>query len=83
MDSALAGIAIGGVVVVGLFLVLRYVVLWYWRVGEVVMLLREIRDSLRAPVVTRNATPPVSVRDDSAERRAAMDSVLARRSTAT
>ena len=45
--KGLSGVAIALMIVVGLFLVLRHIALWYWRVDEQVALLREIRDLLK------------------------------------
>ena len=62
--KGLSGVAIALMIVVGLFLVLRHIALWYWRVDEQVALLREIRDLLKhqyVAAVRDGDTPPAPV----------------------
>ena len=46
--KGLSGVAIALMIVVGLFLVLRHIALWYWRVDTIIERLTEIRDTLKA-----------------------------------
>jgi len=38
---------IGIVVIITLFLIFRAIVLWYWKISEIVKLLKEIADNLK------------------------------------
>lgn len=46
-NAVLAWVVIGGLVLVGLFILSRRLLLWYWRVNEVVELLQAIERNTR------------------------------------
>jgi len=45
--GGLVGLAVVGAIIVALFLLLRAVVLWYWRVDKMVRLLEQIEKNTR------------------------------------
>lgn len=67
--AALIGAVIVFGAALGIFLAIRAVMLWYWRVDEQIALLRDIRDSLKtlsvevpaAPTTPAAASAPVEI----------------------
>ncbi|MBM4387441.1 MAG: hypothetical protein FJ088_06845 [Deltaproteobacteria bacterium] len=45
--GGLVGLAVVGAIIVALFLLLRAVILWYWRVDKMVRLLEQIEKNTR------------------------------------
>ena len=49
-------------IAIGLFFLFRAVILWYWKVNEVVRLLTDIRD--RLPVIEKPVESTISVENE-------------------
>jgi hypothetical protein len=53
-------------IAIGLFFLFRAVILWYWKVNEVVRLLTDIRD--RLPVIEKPVESTISVEKEHSSR---------------
>ena len=51
------GILVSVLILVLIFLIIRELLTWYWKINEIVLLLREIRDNTSGPGGNRDTTP--------------------------